>query len=134
MGLDHLSLEPPIQIRELHWSLWAERERGDAIAGPRLARLELTRGPRELATLRQLFELSEHDDDVAEALGLGVRVLAIRDPRAAAAVRSRYVAWSDHVAMAHLARRWGISRARVSQIADDGMRRVEAWVHSEVEG
>jgi hypothetical protein len=117
-----------IEIRHVHWQLWGEMARGTAVAGPRLAQVHIERGPVELHSVRQLFGLTPRDEDLAEAIGQGVRRLDDQIPSKALAVRSRFVAWSEHVAMKDLARRFGVTPARVSQMADEGMAVVERWV------
>ena len=121
-------LRGPIDIRDVHWQLWGELARGSAIPGPRLAQVQLERGPRELRTVRQLHGMTPHDEDIAEAIGQGVVRLERDIPSKALAVRSRFVAWSEHVAMKDLARKFGVTPARVSQMADEGQALVERWV------
>lgn len=128
MAIPDLEIRGAIEIRRVHWALWGELARGTALAGPRLAQTHLEAGDRELRTVRQVYGLTPYDEDVAEAIGQGVARLERAIPSKALAVRSRWAAWSEHVAMKDLARRFGVSRPRVSQMADEGEALVERWV------
>lgn len=125
-----LPLRGHFEIRELHWSLWAEAEEGPRVRGPGLTRVRFFDEPatRELRTVRQLYAVDEHDEDVVAALGQGMRRLEAERPEKAAAVRVRLWARPRYASMADLAAALGVSRPRVTQMANEGQALVERWV------
>lgn len=121
---------PMVEITPMHWALWAylSRQRWEREAGmPSGTLARFSRVKRE-PTLYDVYAIRRADEDLADAIGRGMRWLRTRDSRRWSAVNARVLAASDHARMQRLADRWGVTPARVSQLATEGQRLVEAWV------
>lgn len=126
---------PMIEITPMHWALWGHlaRQRWEHEAGmPSGTLARFSRVARE-PSLYDLYAIAPADEDVADAIGRGMRWLRGRDQRRWAAVRARVLAASDHARMQRLADRWDLSPGRVSQLATEGQRLVEEWVERQWE-
>lgn len=131
---DGLTIRGQIGLELKHWELWGEAERrGGGLALARLGYGSVwPRKPDpDHESVRSLYACTPRDDDIAEAIGQGVAWLMHRgelDARRSIALRARYVSAGDAGSLQTLSRKWGVSRARVTQYWQEGQASVEEWV------
>ena len=130
------SAEPRIRgevVLELkHWELWGE-SRSDCVVPRRLGYGSIwpRRPDPDHEGVRSRWACVPRDDDIADAIGCGVTWLRFQGEihaRQSIALEARYGHAYGGLTMARLAKKWGVSRARVSQYWQEGQGHVEAWV------
>jgi len=131
---DQLQIRGAIALELKHWELWGESQRqGGGLALARLGYGSVwPRKPDpDHQSVRSRYACTPRDDDLAEAIGIGVNWLVFRgelNARRAVALRGRFVADSDTYSLRRLAHKWGVSPARVTQYWQEGQGAVEAYV------
>lgn len=129
------TLEAHMDIDERHWVLWARDAAQRCPPAVDWYRQQSWSRP-ELTGYRQHSDLDgyvweEGDEEVAAAIGRGMWAMAREGmKRHCLAVAARYRAEGVERQVV-LASRWGVTTARVTQLANEGMRWVEAWCMDE---